>query len=373
MAFFLDAAERRDFVRDALKRAGDLERARMRLSLRRGGPRDLAALAACLSVGEAAGGRPLRQRSGGLPEEIAAACAALDLADKPRLAAFARSSARRSPATCRCSPREGGVHCARAYDPSLDEARALRENARGVIARLQADYARETGISGLRIKHNNVLGYLHRGGAKHGDALMKPPLAATFIHRQTMANAVRFSTTELSELEARISRAEGEAVGRETRYLQPLPRRSRCAGCRTSSPSPTLWLASMSPRATPNGRAKPPACVRNSPMEPVFEAEGARHPVVEAALRKSGAGLHRQRLPAGCTWRRRPAPAAHHRPQHGRQVDLPAPERAARHSGAGGMLRAGAQAAARPCRPHLSRASARRTISRAAARPSWSR
>jgi DNA mismatch repair protein MutS len=52
VAFFLDAIERREFVRESLRRASDLERARMRLSLRRGGPRDLAALAACLAVGE---------------------------------------------------------------------------------------------------------------------------------------------------------------------------------------------------------------------------------------------------------------------------------------------------------------------------------
>jgi DNA mismatch repair protein MutS len=52
VSFFLDASELRDLTRAALKRAADLERARMRLALRRGGPRDLAGLAACLSVGE---------------------------------------------------------------------------------------------------------------------------------------------------------------------------------------------------------------------------------------------------------------------------------------------------------------------------------
>ena len=92
---------------------------------------------------------------------------------------------------------------------------SLKEDARGVIARLEAHYATETGISGLRIKHNNVLGFFIEVNAKHGDALMKPPLAATFIHRQTMANAMRFSTTQLNELEAKISRADGEALARE--------------------------------------------------------------------------------------------------------------------------------------------------------------
>src|SRR5262245_31031487 len=88
VAFFLDASERRNFAREALKRASDLERARMRLSLRRGGPRDLAALAACLAVGEQICADLSSQDAP--PEEIASACAALTLADKPKLAAFAR-------------------------------------------------------------------------------------------------------------------------------------------------------------------------------------------------------------------------------------------------------------------------------------------
>ena len=91
VAFFLDASERREFARDALKRASDLERSRMRLSLRRGGPRDLAALAACLSVGEQICADVSSQDDP--PEEIASACAALTLADKPKLAAFAQQVA----------------------------------------------------------------------------------------------------------------------------------------------------------------------------------------------------------------------------------------------------------------------------------------
>ena len=60
----------------------------MRLSLRRGGPRDLAALAACLAVGEQICADLSSQDDP--PAEIASACAALTLADKPRLAAFAQ-------------------------------------------------------------------------------------------------------------------------------------------------------------------------------------------------------------------------------------------------------------------------------------------
>ncbi len=212
VAFFLDASERRQFAREALKRASDLERSRMRLSLRRGGPRDLAALAACLSVGEQICADLSSQDQP--PAEIASACAALTLADKPRLAAFAQEVQAALARELPVQARDGGF-IAQGYDPALDETRTLKEDARTIIARLEVEYATETGISGLRIKHNNVLGFFIEVNAKHGDALMKPPLASTFIHRQTMANAMRFSTTQLSELEAKISRADGEALARE--------------------------------------------------------------------------------------------------------------------------------------------------------------
>ncbi len=288
VAFFLDAADRRNFVRGALKRAGDLERARMRLSLRRGGPRDLAALTACLSVGEQLAA-DLSGEEGGLPEEIADACAALGLAGKPRLAALAAQLGRALSSDLPASPREGAF-IAQGYDPSLDEARTLRENARSVIAGLQADYARDTGVSGLRIKHNNVLGFFIEVGAKFGDALMKPPLSATFIHRQTMANAVRFSTSALSELEARISRAEGEAVGRELDLFNGFLAEIDALGADLIAVADALACLDVAAGAAEwAGEA---SCVRPELADgPIFEAEGARHPVVEAALRKSGEGF----------------------------------------------------------------------------------
>jgi DNA mismatch repair protein MutS len=288
VSFFLDASERRDFVRGALKKAGDLERARMRLSLRRGGPRDLAALAACLAVGEQLAA-DLSSESGGLPAEIADACAALSLADKPRVAAFAADVARALAPDLPVSAREGGF-VASGFDPALDEVRTLREDARGVIARLQADYAAQTDIATLKIKHNNVLGFFIEVTGKHGEALMKPPHNATFVHRQTMANAARFSTPELSELEARISRAEGEAVARELDIFNRFTAEADALGPELAAAADAL--ARLDVAAGNADWAADASCVRPQLVDaPVFEVEGARHPVVEAALRKAGEGF----------------------------------------------------------------------------------
>ncbi len=287
VAFFLDASERRDFARDALKRASDLERARMRLSLRRGGPRDLAALTACLSVGEQICADISSHDSP--PAEIASACAALTLADKPKLAAFAQQVKAALAAELPVQAREGGFVAA-GYDPALDETRSLKEDARGVIARLEAEYSRETGISGLRIKHNNVLGYFIEVNARHGEAMMKPPLAATFIHRQTMANAMRFSTTQLNELEAKISRADDEALAREMDIFNRFLAEADALGPELAMVADGLARLDVA-SANAEWAAEASAVRPELADTPIFEAEGARHPVVEAALRAGGQGF----------------------------------------------------------------------------------
>ena len=287
VAFFLDASDKREYARDALKRASDIERARMRLSLRRGGPRDLAALAACLAVGEQICADLSSQDDP--PTEIALACGALTLADKPRLAGFAQQVAAALARELPVQVRDGGFIAA-GYDPALDETRSLKEDARGVIARLEAQYASETSISGLRIKHNNVLGFFIEVNARHGDALMKPPLAATFIHRQTMANAMRFSTTQLNELEARISRADGEMLAREMEIFNRFLGEADALGPELAQVAD--GLARLDVAAGNADWAAEASAVRPEIADAaVFEAEGARHPVVEAALRAGGQGF----------------------------------------------------------------------------------
>ena len=117
--------------------------------------------------------------------------------------------------------RDGGF-IAPGYDSSLDEARTLRDEGRGVIAGLQKNYCEQTGINALKIKHNNVLGYFIETTATHADKMMSPPLSETFIHRQTTANQVRFTTVELSELETKILNAGNLALETEKRIYAML-------------------------------------------------------------------------------------------------------------------------------------------------------
>ena len=117
--------------------------------------------------------------------------------------------------------RDGGFIAAR-YDAELDTARDLRDHGRSVIAAMQAEYSRKSGITALKVKHNNVLGYFVETPAKHAEKMLSPPLSDRFIHRQTTANAMRFTTIDLREMETEILNAGGRALAIELAHYQSL-------------------------------------------------------------------------------------------------------------------------------------------------------
>ncbi len=117
--------------------------------------------------------------------------------------------------------RDGGFIAA-GYDSELDQMRSLRDEGRSVIARMQTDYAGQTGIQSLKIKHNNVLGYFIEVTATHAERMLSEPLSDIFRHRQTTANQLRFTTPDLTEMETRILNAGGHALEIEKRLYSEL-------------------------------------------------------------------------------------------------------------------------------------------------------
>jgi DNA mismatch repair protein MutS len=181
----------------------------------RGGPRDLAAIRDGIEAAS-----HLARRLEALaeqPDEIAQAMTSLRQPDPALAAELAASLADELP----LFKRDGGF-VREGCLAALDEARALRDESRKVIASLQARYADDSGVKSLKIKHNNVLGYFVDVTAQHGEKLMSTPLNATFIHRQTTAGQVRFTTTELGELEAKIANAADRALNLELEIFDRL-------------------------------------------------------------------------------------------------------------------------------------------------------
>ncbi|MEL6692956.1 MAG: DNA mismatch repair protein MutS [Pseudomonadota bacterium] len=286
--YFLANEHLRDAIRTRLKSAPDLERARSRIRLGRGGPRDLAAIGAALKAGEAAVAETSRAQTNP-PRLIETALDALTLSDQPDLAALTSDLGQALSEDLPTLARDGGF-VATGWDAALDEARSLKSDSRQIIAELQTRYSDETGISALKIKFNNVLGYFIDVPARHADPMMQAPLAETFIHRQTLASNVRFSTAELSELAGKISRADDIAKGRELDVFEQF-----CQRIETLSDSLNAAALALAELDTASANAEwAHECQAVRPAlssDPVFHAEGLRHPVVEASLRKQGDGF----------------------------------------------------------------------------------
>ena len=172
------------------------------------------------------------------------------------------------------------------YEAALDEARALRDESRRVVAELQARYAETTGIRSLKIRHNNVLGYFVEVTAQHGERMMAPPLNATFIHRQTLAGQVRFTTTELGELEAKIANAADRALGLELEIFERLAATVTAASADIKAAAEALATldvtAALAQLAVERDYVRPEV---DRTLD--FVIEGGRHPIVEQALSRS--------------------------------------------------------------------------------------
>ncbi|MEM6479836.1 MAG: DNA mismatch repair protein MutS, partial [Pseudomonadota bacterium] len=267
----------RSSLRTALRDAPDLDRAISRLALERGGPRDLAMVAKALG----AAGRASAAISG---SGLAAYCKSLTAL--PELGGHLSRALVAEPAMLVSA----GGFIAAGYDPALDDLRKLRDEGRSLIAQMQAQYGTQTGIASLKIKHNNVLGYFIETTATHAAKMLSAPLSETFIHRQTTANAVRFTTPELGEMESKILSAGHEALAIETEIFGRLRREILEALEPLNALSDALAgldVAASQAEIAVRGRWTRPVLSEDS----TFEIEAGRHPVVEAALDATGSAF----------------------------------------------------------------------------------
>ncbi|HXQ66714.1 MAG TPA: DNA mismatch repair protein MutS [Alphaproteobacteria bacterium] len=280
--FFASNERLREEVRKILKDSPDLERALSRLALGRGGPRDLAAVRDGLRLAAEA---KLALADPGLAEPPAGiAAAAAELGDHEALVArLAAALAAELPLFAR----DGGF-IASNYHPALDNERILRDESRRLVAALEARYRGESAIASLKIRHNNVLGYFIEVTSTHADKL-PTGAAGPFIHRQTMAGAVRFTTSELAELEEKIARAADKALALELELFAELVAavlaRAEAIAEAAAALATLDVAAGLATLALERRYARP---LVDSSL--AFEIAGGRHPTVEAALEEGGGG-----------------------------------------------------------------------------------
>jgi len=270
--FFTERHSLRGDLRERLKRVPDVERALSRLTLGRGGPRDLAAVRDALGEIPGLRGTLLPHGLDTPPPAIAAAAEGMGehsvLVDR-----LARALAAELPMLTR----DGGFIAAD-YHPGLDELRSLRDESRRLIAALQADYAEASGIAALKIKHNNVLGYYIEVPPKQADRMGEP-----FIHRQTIASGVRYTTVALGELEDKIRGAADKALAVElelfTTLLGEVTGRAEEIARAARAIAALDVAASLAELAVDRRYTRPKIDDSSA-----FALRGGRHPVVEAAL-----------------------------------------------------------------------------------------
>ncbi|MEO8758670.1 MAG: DNA mismatch repair protein MutS [Devosia sp.] len=267
-------------LRATLKSVPDLTRAQTRLALGRGGPRDLNAIARGIAgAGELSAAlvalvdapadlARIRDTLGTAPTELAAELTRAVDEEPPLLA------------------RDGGF-VRRGYDAALDAERALASETRVVVAALQARLIAETEIKSLKIRHNGQLGYFVEVPAAHGMKLVEEPLKATFIHRQTMSNAMRFTTAELAELEGRIARAHEKALEIETAIFAKLTEATLAETDRIRALADALAeldvTAGLAHLAATRSFCRPQI---DDSLD--FTIRGGRHPVVETNVKAEG-------------------------------------------------------------------------------------
>lgn len=276
VSYFVTRAPLRSDLRDLLKRTHDMDRALSRLALDRAGPRDMAAIRNTLAQAI-----EIKQLLANVIESDALSRATNDLTGHDTLLDLLESALIAEPPLL---ARDGGF-IAPGYDADLDEARTLRDEGRSVIAAMQAEYIALTGIQSLKIKHNNVLGYFIETTATHAEKMLAPPLSDTFIHRQTTANQVRFTTVTLSETETKILNAGGRALEIEKRLYRQIADQILAEAANISAVARALaeidLAAALATLAHQNDWCRPTLDDSRD-----FHVVGGRHPVVEQALRR---------------------------------------------------------------------------------------
>ena len=277
--FLKDSPALRETLRTELRRVPDMDRALSRLALDRGGPRDLTAIRAGL-----AGALKISDMLVvGVPPLLATAARAL--VGHEALTSLLDAALVAEPPLM---VRDGGF-VATSFDADLDETRRLRDEGRGVVAAMQADYIAQTGVQSLKIKHNNVLGYFIETTATHAERMFAPPLSETFIHRQTTANQVRFTTLPLSEIETRILNAGNHAIEIEKRHYEAFRAavldQAGAIGAAARSLAEIDLAGALADLAISEDWVEPAVDASHA-----FEVTGGRHPVVERALRRQSAG-----------------------------------------------------------------------------------
>ena len=280
IAFLLQEVAACSDIQNLVRQMPDMSRALQRLSLNRGGPRDLNAIRSGIKTAHAMA--DVLKTSETLPGEFHCALEAIHALPDEVLQVLEHSLADDLPLLAR----DGGFVRTGA-NSELDELRELRDESRRIIAGMQSEYSQETGVKSLKIRHNNVLGYFIEVTALNAAPLTSEEAKAKFIHRQTLANAMRFTTTELADMESRIANAAGRALQIELEMFDKLVESVLAATSEIARAADATAVLDVA-QALANLADANDYCRPRVDESLAFRIEGGRHAVIEQVLKKEG-------------------------------------------------------------------------------------
>lgn len=261
-------------VRTLFNQIGDVERSFNRLLANRGGPRDMLVIADSLNLipkmrNLMTADQPLSLQENnnrlGIHSEM---CDKLKHYLKEEVPLLAR---------------DGGF-IEKGASALLDEVKMVKADSKKYLMDLQYKYARQTGIQNLKVAYNNLVGYYVEVPAKAAEPLLMDKTSG-FIHRQTLANVVRFTTTDLAEVADKILHADDKILNIELRLYEELREAIINRGTeilRAASALAELDVAtSLAELALENNWVRPEL---NETTD--LSIKGGRHPVVEASLKE---------------------------------------------------------------------------------------
>lgn len=288
VSFFADNPEVRHALRDVLRHCLDMKRAVQRLSLGRGGPKDLYDLAATLNMIPKLKNTVLSFRNyqpDSVYTEVPPALFKLvnSFYDHSALEANISTLLKDNREDLPSLARNGGFIKENAYPP-LDYLRNIRRESEGECEKLRDAYVQETGVQTLKIKNNSVIGYYVEVPSKFADKLLENK---KFIHRQSVLNAVRFTTDELCRLENNVNSADEQALSTEMQLFEELSQRALVQADMIAQSAEIMArldvAAGLAELAFDYNYVRP---VLNDSLD--FKVTDGRHPMVEVALRREG-------------------------------------------------------------------------------------
>ena len=261
-----------------LKSIPDLERALSRVSLERAGPRDLANISKGLIQGKEIA-RLFKNHD--LPAELKLAIEKLIGHDE--ISSILEKAIVPEPPLL---VRDGGF-VTEQFNSELDETRELKRDGTKIIAEMQRDFIELTGIQSLKIKFNNVLGYFIETTAKNAEKLQNSTIADNFIHRQTTANQMRFTTLSLSDTETKIINANAKALEIEKQIFNELSALIIQNFEKISAAAEALAVIDITNSLATLARDEE-WCRPKIDSSKAFAIQGGRHVVVESSLKNNG-------------------------------------------------------------------------------------